>query len=214
MRATCVFLHVFRTTCDIFDTVLETEDSQAVPGGLAWVYPLPDGSWSYNIQLAPEHQPQAVKIETGRKVLEDLPFKTFASNMTRQIVSGMGPRHYQLLYEENIYLSIVTDKANLRGRLAYRIFGDAQLSDSPLMLSSNNRVAADLRTQGLLWIGVDHDCGLNYQLTLSQRPQSDLMRLEIMETLGLSIKGLPVKSYILDNFEASEHEGIYNDFSK
>lgn len=157
---------------------------------------------------------QSVKIETGRKVLEELPLNTVGSNMTRKIVSGMGPRHYQLLYEENIYLSVTTEKSNLRGRLSYRIFGDAQLSDAPLMLESNKKVAADLRTQGLLWIGVDHDCGLNYQLTLSQRPQSDLMRLEIMETLALSIKGLNVTSYVLDNFEASEHEGVYTDFSK
>jgi hypothetical protein len=124
----------------------------------------------------------------------------------------MSSRYFQLLYEENIYLSVVTDKGTLRGKLAYRGFGDAQLSDSPLILQPGGR--AEMRAQGLLWIGVDTNCGLNYQVTLSQRPQNELMRLEIVEMPGLHIMGLPVQSYILDDFEASEYEGEFNELQK
>jgi hypothetical protein len=210
-----ILLQSYRHTCDIFDTVLSPDDTQSVQSGLAWVYPLPDGSWAYNIQM-PEEQNNpiiSVKLETGRKTLEELPIK-LRGNQTREVVSGMTSRYFQLLYEGNIYLNVETQRSNLRGRLVYRGFGDAQLSDLPLKLESNPRGPADLRTQGLVWIGVDSDCGLNYQMTLSERPQSDLMRLELMEMPGLQIKGLPVRSYILDNFEASEHEGIFTELAK
>lgn len=202
-----------RHSCDIFDTVLSPEDNQSVQSALAWVYPLPDGSWAYNIQMPADETPLSVKLETGRKVLEELPFKP-KGNRTREVVSGMTSRYFQLLYEGNIYINVVTEKSNLRGRLVYRGFGDAQLSDAPIMLEWNKDAPTDLRTQGLLWIGVDSDCGLNYQLTLSQRPQSDLMRLELMEMPGLQMKGLPVRSYTLDNFEASEHDGINTEIAK
>ena len=211
MKANFLFTFSFRTTCDIFDTVLSSEESTNVGSGLAWVYPLPDGSWSYNIQLPEEHTPITAKIETGRKVLEELSM-TLLPNMTREVVSGMSSRYFQLLYEENIYLSVVTNKGTLRGKLAYRGFGDAQLSDTPIILQPGNRV--DQRAQGLLWIGVDTNCGLNYQITLSQRPQSELMRLEVVEMPGLHIMGLPVQSYTLDGFEASEYEGEFNELQK
>lgn len=155
-----------------------------------------------------------MKLETGRKVLEELPLR-LQGNKTRDVATGMTSRYYQLLYEGNIYLNVVTSSANIRGRLAYRGFGDAQLSDAPLLLESNRRSPADLRTQGLTWIGIDSaDCSLNYQLTLNARPQSDLMRLELVEMPGLQMKGLPVRSYTLDNFEASEHEGVFTEIAK
>jgi hypothetical protein len=40
------------------------------------------------------------------------------------------------------------------------------------------------------------------------------MRLEIVEMPGLHIMGLPVQSYILDDFEASEYEGEFNELQK
>jgi hypothetical protein len=192
---------------------LGSEETENRDSALAWVYPLADGSWSYNIQFPREQNTLSVKLETGRKVLEELPING-RGNKTKDVVGGMTSRYFQLLYEGNIYLNVVTDSSNLRGRLAYRGFGDAQLSDAPLLLESNRRVASDLRTQGLLWLGVDTDCSLSYQVTLSERPQSDLMRLELTEMPALQMKGLPVRSYTLDNFEASDHEGIFSDVAK
>jgi len=205
-----------RHTCDIFDTVLSPEDTEASKSGLAWVYPLPDGSWAYNFQLPDDHATNpvmSVKLETGRKVLEELPIKP-KNNSSREVVSGMTARYYQLLYEGNIYLHVVTQRASMRGRLVYRGFGDAQLSDAPLKLEPSTGISSDLKTQGLLWVGVDSDCGLNYQMTLSERPQSDLMRLELMEMPGLQKQGVPVRSYVLDDFEASEHEGTFTELVK
>ncbi|CAG7721980.1 unnamed protein product, partial [Allacma fusca] len=202
-----------RVTCDIFDTILTPEDVQAVSSGIAWVYPLPDGSWSYNVLLPDEHKPTSIKMETGRKVLEDLPLN-FANNTTRDIVSGMSSRYYQLLYEGSLYLNVVTTKSNLRGRLVYRGFGDAQLSDAPMLLVPGNKTHTALRAQGLLWIGIDNDCGLNYQLTLSERPQREILRLEVMEMPGLHRMGLPVRSYVLADIETSDYEGIFPDIQK
>lgn len=179
--------------------------------GLAWIYPLPDGSWSYNIQLPLEHDPFSVKIETGRKVLEELPI-TPVKNLTSEVVSGMTSRYFQLLYEENIYMSVVTNKGTLRGRLTYRGFGDSQLSDAPLLFEPGQQL--NLRAQGLLWLGIDSSCGLNYQLMLSERPQSELMRLEVVEMPGLELAGLPVQAYVLDDFETSEYEGEFHELQK
>jgi hypothetical protein len=204
----------FRHTCDIFDTVLSSEEAGNGNSALAWVYPLADGSWSYNIQYPREQNTLSVKLETGRKVLEELPIRGHG-NMTKDVVGGMSSRYFQLLYEGNIYLNVVTDSSNLRGRLAYRGFGDAQLSDAPLLLESSSKsVTSDQRTQGLLWLGVDTDCSLNYQVTLSQRPKSALMRLELTEMPALQMKGLPVRSYTLDNFEANDHEGVFSDVAR
>lgn len=90
---------------------------------MAWVYPLPDGSWAYNFHFpGNDHTVLSVKLETGRKVLEELPI-TLQGNKTRDVANGMTSRYFQLLYEGNIYLNVLTNSANLRGRLAYRGFG-------------------------------------------------------------------------------------------
>lgn len=72
----------------------------------------------------------------------------------------------------------------------------------------------NVRTQGLVWLGIDEECFMKYDLTLSDRPQSDLLRLELTEMPGLYVKGLPVNSYVLDTFEESSHEGVFGDFEK
>ena len=178
---------------------------------MGWVYPLPDGSWSYNIQLPLEHDPLSVKIETGRKVLEELPI-TPVKNLTTEVVTGMSSRYFQLLYEENIYLSVATNKGIMRGKLIYRGFGDAQLSDAPLLLQPGQM--SELTVQGLVWLGIDSGCGLNYQLMLSERPQSELMRIEVVEMPGLWNAGLPVQSYVLDDFETSDFEGEFQELQR
>ncbi|CAG7818918.1 unnamed protein product [Allacma fusca] len=202
-----------RASCDIFDTILTPEDTQVVSAGVAWVYPLPDGSWSYNMQLPEEHYPISVTMETGRKVLEELPLN-LSKNITGAVVSGMTSRYYQLLYEGSLYLNVATSKSNLRGRLVYRGFGDAQLSDGPMILTPGNKTQKAPKAQGLIWIGIDSDCAFNYQLTLSERPQSEMLRLEVMEMPGLHRIGLPVRTYELAEFEASDYEGTFSDIQK
>lgn len=210
-----VILYNARTTCDIFDTVLSPEggSESGVSGGLAWVYPLPEGSWSFNIQLPPEHKPMTIKLETGRRVLEELPM-TLQPNLTQEAVTGMTTRYYQLLYEQSIYLSVTTNQGVLRGKLVYRGFGDAQTSSGPLMLQPPPGSVAPRRAEGLLWLGIDEACGLNYQLTLSERPQSGLMRLEVIEMPKLHVMGIPVQSYVLNDFESSEFEGEFQEIDK
>ena len=41
-----------------------------------------------------------------------------------------------------------------------------------------------------------------------------MLRLEVMEMPGLHRIGLPVRSYVLADFEASEYEGVFNDMQK
>jgi len=138
----------------MFDTVLTAPNSASTSAGIAWVYPLPDGSWSYNIQVPSEHRPVTLKMETDRHPIEELPFP-LSSNMTREVVGGISPTDFQLLYSDSIYLNVVTESGlQLKGRLMWRPFGDALKSDAPLMLESHPRV----RRRIFLYWGTERDC--------------------------------------------------------
>lgn len=76
-------------------------------------------------------------------------------------VSTMGPAHLEQLYAEE--LSLYSGPSAFKGRFAWRPVADARDTAGAMLLSSPD----DRSAVGLLWITVDADCTLQYEVSSS-----------------------------------------------
>lgn len=74
-------------------------------------------------------------------------------------VSTMGPAHLEQLYAEE--LSLFSASSGFKGRFAWRPVADARDTAGAMLLSNPNERSA----VGLLWITVDTDCTLQYEVS-------------------------------------------------
>jgi len=207
-----------RVTCDMYQTLLLSETpSEAY--GLAWLFLDRVGALRYGIQLIglEEESPLVTLVEEGSKrrtELEDLTPSLFAG-LANGSLDRPGPRLLQPLFNEELSVVAASHLGSmLRGRLLERPVADARDTSAPILL---RRIIQEPGVHpgpvGLIWIAVDLDCSLHYELELagfpplppsSQEPRTFRLYLETMPLLA---QGAPVARRLLEEFIGYSLEG-------
>lgn len=76
-------------------------------------------------------------------------------------MSTMGPVHLEQLYAEE--LSLFSTSSGFKGKFSWRPVADARDTEGAMMLSSPD----ERSMTGLLWITVDTDCTLQYEVSIN-----------------------------------------------
>ncbi|XP_018326831.1 dorsal-ventral patterning protein Sog [Agrilus planipennis] len=208
-----------KTTCELFQTTLNSSgnDKNANPhgaSGLAWVYLNSEGSLVYNVQIEnlKENQlPAFITLNdasTKRKTeLEDLtPY--FNNGWANGTLDKLSPRVLEPLYSGNIVVNVTIPGFNslIRGRLSPRFVADARDAPAPTLLRREDS-ELPVSTTGMVWLNVDGDCQIQYDVTLGGSTFSDRKMELVLETLPMIAPGAPVITRVLEEFRGNQVEG-------
>lgn len=91
-------------------------------------------------------------------------------------MSTMGPAHLEQLYAEELSLSSAS--SGFKGRFSWRPVADARDTAGAMLLSSPDQRAM----VGLLWITVDPDCTLQYEVSV-------VVRFGLALSPGVQVRG-------------------------
>ncbi|XP_044584039.1 dorsal-ventral patterning protein Sog isoform X1 [Cotesia glomerata] len=208
-----------RATCDMYQALLPSEPSRHA-SGLAWAYLDRYGVLKYGVKLAglDEESPLVTLVDDGGKrktELEDLTPTLIGGSTANGSLDRPGPRLLETLFKGE--LSVVASSpagAVLRGRLSQRHIADAKDTCSPALLTSS--VSGSV--VGLIWLAIDTDCSLHYELELTGLPEDDQKdigedeedvknRRLYLETVPLLVEGAPVSRRLLEEFDGNILEG-------
>ncbi len=83
-------------------------------------------------------------------------------------VPYLSPKLLELLYTDDLAVNVAKINGNnpslIRGRLLQRLVADSRDTTTPFLLKrSDNSIPAD--TVGLIWIRIDNDCILHYDVS-------------------------------------------------
>ncbi|CAD6216074.1 GSCOCG00011273001-RA-CDS [Cotesia congregata] len=208
-----------RATCDMYQALLPSEPSRHA-SGLAWAYLDRYGVLKYGVKLAglDEESPLVTLVDDGGKrktELEDLTPTLVGGSTANGSLDRPGPRLLETLFKGE--LSVVAASpagAVLKGRLSQRHIADAKDTCSPALLTSS--VSGSV--VGLIWLAIDTDCSLHYELELTGLPEDDEKdigedeedvknRRLYLETVPLLVEGAPVSRRLLEEFDGNILEG-------
>lgn len=208
-----------RATCDMYQALLPSEPSRHA-SGLAWAYLDRYGVLKYGVKLAglDEESPLVTLVDDGGKrktELEDLTPTLIGGSTANGSLDRPGPRLLETLFKGE--LSVVAASpagAVLKGRLSQRHIADAKDTYSPALLTSS--VSGSV--VGLIWLAIDTDCSLHYELELTGLPEDDEKdigedeedvknRRLYLETVPLLVEGAPVSRRLLEEFDGNILEG-------
>ncbi|XP_066589838.1 dorsal-ventral patterning protein Sog [Prorops nasuta] len=203
-----------RATCDLYQTLL-TPEGPSVSSGLAWAFLDRAGALRYGVQLVglEEESPLVTLVDDGgkrRTELEDL-----TPSLLGEVANGSldrpGPRLLEPLF--NGELSVVAAShvgTVLRGRLQQRPVADAKDSPAPVLLRRPGVDPVHPGPVGLVWIAIDLDCALHYELEMTGFPEAidqDRSFHLYLETMPLLVQGAPVARRLLEEFNGYSLEG-------
>lgn len=207
---------ITRVSCELFQTLLASPGSEAKTksSGLAWLYLNKEGSLVYNIHtdsLNLQQNPLITLIDDSVKrktELEDLTPSLVFDNAIGTI-DRLGPRVLEPLYAESLAINVATetDESLIRGRLISRQVADSRDSIEPLLLKRLN-TDSPAHLIGMAWLGVDNECSLHYEVTLSGVGQQQSLQL-YLEEIPIEAPGAPVSRKMLDEFSGHFVEGFF-----
>jgi len=185
-----------RLSCDIFDCVLQPENSLQDSGqGMAFLYFTRTGGLAYNIRVEAEDEVTAITIDNGKRskrLLTVIPGleRNFAegwSNGTVLLTAGQ----VEELYKERLYLSVrITGSGSpvaLRGRLVTHLAGPPEAGGAAVLLQGTEGVG------GLAWASIDDTCRLNYNVRMEGADMSTATSsLELEDYPVQNLKALPL----------------------
>ncbi|KAF4519369.1 hypothetical protein B566_EDAN011375 [Ephemera danica] len=224
-----------RVACDLFQATLSAADTEDAGGettdgraassatssvstttsGLAWMYLTRDGALVYNVRLDDlDSQLVALSLASGRgrrrqDLVGDL-LQSFSSGWANGSLEKLSPRELEQLYAGELSVNVATDERDclVRGRLTAHSAADPRLADSPLLLKreDTNQPASLV---GIAWIAVDHECSLQYEISISGLGNGEQRPLELyLEDLPILVVGAPVSRRKLVEFYGSQLEGF------
>lgn len=204
-----------RATCDMYQTLLLSQESPSMASGLAWAFLDRIGALHYGVQLIglEEESPLVTLVDEGEKrriELEDLT-PSLVGGLANGSLDRPGPRLLQSLFNEELSVVAASHVGSmLRGRLLKRPVADARDTAAPVLLRRLTKEPTHPGPVGLIWIAVDLDCSLHYELELagfplsSQEPRTFRLYLETMPMLA---HGAPVARRLLEEFTGYSLEG-------
>ncbi|XP_036140882.1 dorsal-ventral patterning protein Sog [Monomorium pharaonis] len=203
-----------RATCDMYQTLLLSE-APSVASGLAWAFLDRAGALRYGVQLIglEEESPLVTLVDEGgkrRMELEDLT-PSLVGGLANGSLDRPGPRLLQPLFNEELSVVAASHLGSmLRGRLLERPVADARDTAAPVLLRRLTKEPTHPGPVGLIWIAVDLDCSLHYELELAGFPPSPqeprTFRL-YLETMPMLAQGAPVARRLLEEFTGYSLEG-------
>ncbi|XP_011307263.1 dorsal-ventral patterning protein Sog [Fopius arisanus] len=207
-----------RTSCDVFQALLAPE-SGTEGSGLAWAFLDRFGALRYGMKLAgiDDKNPMVTLVDDGVKrktELEDLTASLIAGTNGNGTLERPGPRLLEPLFKGE--LGVVVNSplgSTLRGRLMQRPVAEAKDTSTPFLL----RPAGSNGNVGLIWLAIDADCVLHYELEVGGLPEEvnddddddeeeASLRL-YLETMPLLAQGAPVSRRLLEEFNGNVLEG-------
>lgn len=202
-----------RATCDMYQTLLLSE-TPSTASGLAWAFLDRIGALRYGVQLVglEEESPLVTLVDEGgkrRMELEDLT-PSLVDGLANGSLDRPGPKLLEPLF--NGELSVVAAShlgSMLRGKFFERPVADARDTAAPVLLRRLTQEPTHFGPVGLIWIAVDLDCSLHYELELAGFPLSQepkTFRL-YLETMPLLAQGAPVARRLLEEFSGYSLEG-------
>lgn len=210
---------ITKAACELFQTPLSStaSDKTANPNGvsgLAWLYLNNEGSLVYNIQVdgLQEHTGTVfvTLVDIGMKrrtEIEDLT-PSYYQGWANGTVEKLGPKVLEPLYSGNLAVNVATEKDSslIRGKLSAKLVADARDAPAPVLLK---REDYNLPTSavGLVWINIDNDCHIHYDVSLSGLGSSDRQLQLYMDSLPMIAPGAPVTTRFLEEFHGNQIEG-------
>lgn len=204
-----------RVTCEIFETILgpSAPESKTRSSGLAWMFLNRDGSLVYKVHtedLNLQENPMLTLVDDGTKrraEVEDLT-PSFSFNNAYGVLDRLGPRVLEPLYADSLIVNVATENDSnlIRGRLIARQVADARDTSEPIMLKRLDP-STPAHLSGMAWIGIDSECTLHYDVSVSG--VADREELELyLEEKPIEAPGAPLTLKLLDEFSSHYLEGF------
>ncbi|XP_034941805.1 dorsal-ventral patterning protein Sog isoform X2 [Chelonus insularis] len=214
-------------TCDIYQALLPSPpESTGSASGLAWAFLDRFGALRYGVKLTglENENPLVTLVDDGGKrkqELEDLTPSLIGGSTANGSLERPGPRLLETLFKGELAVVAASPMGStLRGRLVQRPVADAKDTCSPAILKSPSSSS----TVGLIWLAIDMDCALHYELELTGLPDNlekqqdnddnnnynnnDVKSRKLyLETMPLLVQGAPVSRRLLDEFDGNILEG-------
>lgn len=208
---------ITKATCELFQSVLSSASPNANPegvSGMAWFYINNAGSLIYNIQidkLPPKENPPIVTlidVSTKRKAeVEDLTSYFQGDGWANGTIDKLSPKVLDPLYKGDLFINVAMrgDNNIIRGKLVPKPVADARDSPAPILLKRENS-SLSASVGGLVWLSVDNDCHLHYDVSLSGLGGDRKLELGL-EMYPMIAPGAPFISRQLDQFQGNSLEG-------
>lgn len=207
---------VTRVACEVFQTVLASHNSESSTrsSGLAWVFMNKDGSLVYNVHtnnLNLQEQPLIALIDDSAKRKTDLEDLTSSLVMDTAVgtLDRLGPRVLEPLYSGDLAINVATlnESTLIRGRLVPRPVADSRDTNAPILLKRIDQMRPAHQV-GMAWVGVDNDCNLHYEVTLTGI-SSHYQPLQLFwEETPIEAYKAPINRRLLEEFTGNYMEGF------
>ncbi|VVC28266.1 Chordin,CHRD,VWFC domain [Cinara cedri] len=195
-----------RASCDIYQTPVvsnghQLDSKKDRTSGAAWAFINKDGALEYRVKFD-NNAVTELAIVSGESRVSALDIsESVVQNWSNGTVSTMGPVHLEQLYAEE--LSLFSASSGFKARFSWRPVADSRDAAGAMLLSS-----PDQRPMvGLLWITVDADCTLQYEVVLQGSNVKGRLFELYVEDSPLLIPGAPVFRRLLEEFEGPTFEG-------
>lgn len=212
---------VTRVACEIFQTVLASHNPESVTrtNGLAWLYLNKEGALNYNVELNEinyEANPTVSLVDdsTGKRriELEDLTMSLNRySNEANGQLERVKLRVIEPLYAGDLLVNVMSNSDLVaRGRLISRPVADARDSQAPILFKKADKYSA-ANVAGMVWLSVDSDCVLHYEVTMTGLHSQNLRFY--MEEMPIEAPGAPINRKLLEEFSGNYLEGFQVDMA-
>lgn len=203
-----------RVACEQFQNVLTPElgDRTTRSSGLAWMYVNANGGLAYSIRTDGVDMRTApvlmIADEANRKRIRLGELHGIRANLSSGIIDRFGPRVVEALYGGRLSVNLARSSAApaiIRGRMAVAQVADARDTAEPVLLRRMNHTrATDL--VGMVWLAVDNECSLRYEVTLNARANRTFQLY--LTDVPFEAPGAPVKRRLLDTWHGPRMEGF------
>ncbi|KAL3268875.1 hypothetical protein HHI36_007964 [Cryptolaemus montrouzieri] len=203
-----------KATCEIFQALLSSSNEHNSHGttGLAWFYMTNEGYLNYNIQVdnLRSEIPAAITLidlSTRRKTeLEDLtPY--FENGWANGTVDRVSPKVLEPFFYGSLGVNVATQRSPslIKGKLVPKLVADARDAPAPILLKRENYTLPSSAV-GLVWLTVDNDCHIHYDVSLAGLGFNDRKLDLTLDLLPMLAPGAPVITKHLESFVGNQVE--------
>ncbi|XP_028129016.2 dorsal-ventral patterning protein Sog [Diabrotica virgifera virgifera] len=200
---------ITKVTCEIFQALLVGDrDLASTSNGLAWMYLNNQGALIYTIQIDNRNTDQLHNVTltdaSGKRKAEVLtPY--FHTGVAHGAEDRMVHKILEPLYNSRLDMRISVGNSSLHGHLNSKLVADARDGPAPILLKREN-YSLPSTVGGIVWISVDSECHIHYDLSISGLGHERKLEL-YLEMYPIIAPGAPVLIKTLEEFEGNQVEG-------